>query len=42
LLTLLVVPVLYTLLDDLVNLVLGKKAHAEDLQVPSSLDSQHR
>jgi hydrophobic/amphiphilic exporter-1 (mainly G- bacteria), HAE1 family len=46
LLTLLVVPVLYTLLDDLVNLVLGKKAgkeaNAEDLNAPSSLDNQHR
>jgi hydrophobic/amphiphilic exporter-1 (mainly G- bacteria), HAE1 family len=42
LLTLLVVPVLYTLLDDLVNLVLGKKAKAEDLNGPGSLDSQHR
>ncbi len=42
LLTLLVVPVLYTLLDDLVNLVLGEKAKAEDLKAPASLDSQHR
>jgi hydrophobic/amphiphilic exporter-1 (mainly G- bacteria), HAE1 family len=42
LLTLLVVPVLYTLLDDLVNLVLGKKADMEELPSSSSLDGQHR
>jgi hydrophobic/amphiphilic exporter-1 (mainly G- bacteria), HAE1 family len=42
LLTLLVVPVLYTLLDDLVNLVLGKKADIEELPSSSSLDAQHR
>jgi hydrophobic/amphiphilic exporter-1 (mainly G- bacteria), HAE1 family len=39
LLTLLVVPVLYTLLDDLVNFILGRKADSEVLKATGSLDS---
>jgi hydrophobic/amphiphilic exporter-1 (mainly G- bacteria), HAE1 family len=42
LLTLLVVPVLYTLLDDLVNRVLGKPLDAAKQPVTSELDSLHR
>jgi hydrophobic/amphiphilic exporter-1 (mainly G- bacteria), HAE1 family len=42
LLTLLVVPVLYTLLDDLVKLLRGKNTDIDDPDLAPSLDSKHR
>jgi hydrophobic/amphiphilic exporter-1 (mainly G- bacteria), HAE1 family len=42
LLTLLVVPVLYTLLDDLVKLLRGKNTDVDDPDLAPSLDSKHR
>jgi hydrophobic/amphiphilic exporter-1 (mainly G- bacteria), HAE1 family len=42
LLTLLVVPVLYTLLDDLVKLLRGKNTDVDDPELAPSLDSKHR